>query len=123
MNFISAEHKGRFEDLMSRGRGISINDIERVAPMYLMSANVDLFYKANDLYDFAKGEFIVDVIVDNEGNLKAKFKESLSSSERRMMLLAFDMYSGNDNVSVNELFSCLDSNNREIVLRAIAMRY
>ena len=123
MNFINKEHEERFNNLVGRGRGVSINDIERVPGMYIMSANEDLFHKVDSLYNFDKGRFRIDIVEDEQGNLKPKFRIPLSSSEKKMMLLAFDMYSGNDSLGINELFSSLDSSNREIVLSAIMMRY
>lgn len=121
MKFINKEHEERFNYLI--GRGISETDIERVPGMFIMSGNKELFDKANELFDFEKSRYRVEYKEGEDGIRKIHFERPLSSSEKRLMILAFDMYSGSNNIGVDELFSCLDRRNRELALRAIAMRY
>ncbi|HFF9318011.1 TPA: DUF6075 family protein [Clostridium perfringens] len=123
MNFLNKEHEERFNELIKRGKGIYLSDIERIVSMYIMSGNEDLYSKSKELYNFSKGEFIFDLEEDERGNFKVQWKRPLSSSEKKLMLLSFDMFSGNNNVGIDELFSVLDRNNKELALRAIAMRY
>lgn len=123
MKFLSKEHEERFNELMKRGRGVSSSDIERIIPMYIMSGNNDLYSKSKELYDFAKGEFIFDLKEDENGNFKIQWKRPLSSSETKLITLAFDLFGGNNNVSVFELFNVLDRRNTELVLNAIKYRF
>ena len=123
MKFIDNEHEKRFEELKNRNKNFSINDIERASALYIISANEELFCKSKELYDFEKEEFIFDLEKDEKGNYKIKWKTPLSSSEKNLITLAFDLFSSNNNIGVMQLFNTLDKNNIEIALRAIAYRF
>lgn len=123
MKFIDNEHEKRFEELKNRNKNFSINDIERASALYIISANEELFCKSKELYDFEKEEFIFDLEKDEKGDYKIKWKTPLSSSEKNLITLAFDLFSSNNNIGVMQLFNTLDKNNIEIALRAIAYRF
>ena len=121
MRFLRDVHKERFEELMKRAdiRG----DIEREVVMYIISGGTGLYDKANRLYDFKKNEFIFDIEEDENGEIEIIWKASLSSSQEKLMRLAFSLFSGRDKIGVVELFRVLDSNNKSLALNAISMRY
>ncbi|WP_195245632.1 DUF6075 family protein [Clostridium celatum] len=123
MKFMSQEHEQRYEELMKRGRGVRPEDCERIPVMYILSGNKDLYYKADDLYDFKKGYFKLNRVEDERGNTRVKWLVPLSSSERVMTTLAFDIFSGEDNVGVHELFRVLDRYNTRLALRTIELAY
>lgn len=123
MEFINAKHKERFEEIMRRG-DISPNDKERSIGMYVISGNEYLYKQIEDLYDFQERWFKVDLVEDENGNTKIKFESDyLSSSEKAMMTFVFDVYSGRNNIGINELFSSLDIQNRQLILNAMKYRY
>lgn len=124
MNFLNEKHKERFQELMRRG-DISINDMERVPGMYILSGTDDLFRKANDIYDFEKGWFKVDIKCCEECNSREVEweKASLSSSQEKLATLAFDIYSARSHVGVCELFRILDQDNVKLAMNAISMKY
>lgn len=122
MKFLSKEHQERYDDLMSRGRGVSSTDRERAVVMYIISGNRDLYSKAKSLFDFNEGRFIFDKEETEDGNYNIVWRP-LSTSETMLITLAFDLYSSNYNVYVYQLFRCLDSNNRELALNAISYRF
>ena len=123
MKFMNEKHEERYNDLMKRGKGVRPEDWERIPVMYVLSGNEDLYDKANDLYDFKTGYFKVEYVEDEKGNNKVTWGIPLSSSERVMTTLAFDIFAGEYNVSVHELFRVLDSNNTRLALRTIELAY
>ena len=121
MSFLSKEHEERYNDLVSRAdiRG----DIEREVAMYIIAGGTGLYEKANRLYDFKSNEFIFDIEEDENGEIEIVWKASLSSSQEKLMRLAFSLFSSRDRVGVVELFRVLDSNNKRLALNAISMMY
>ncbi len=119
--FLNDEHKTKFEDLCKKAN--IKNDVERKCVMYIIAGGSGLYSKADKLYDFQKNEFIFDIKENEDGKKEILWKASLSSSQEKLMLLAFSLYSGRDNVGVVELFNTLDSNNRILALNVISARY
>lgn len=119
--FINEEHKEKYEELIRRGN--IGNDIERAVAMFVISGGRGLYSKADKLYDFKKNEFIFDIKENEDGEKEIWWKASLSSSQEKLMLLAFSLYCGRDNVGVVELFRALDDNNIRVALNAISLRY
>lgn len=122
MKWLNDKHEMRFEKLSKCEYGYWSDDVEKNVAMYIMSGNEGLYNKSNELYNFAKDEFIFDLEEDGDG-YRIKWRSPLSSSERKLITLAFDLFSGNDNVGIMELFSSLDSENRELALNAIIYRF
>lgn len=117
MEFLNDNHKERFEKLMLKGN-ISKTDKERYIGMYVISGDEYLFDKIEDLYNFDDRCYIVDFVED-----KLKFKRDLSTSEKAIMTFAFDIFTGENNIGINDLFSVLDIQNRQLILNAIKYRY
>lgn len=123
MNFISIEHKERFEILKRRGRCFDDSSIEKWVVLFIIAGNKELYDKVNELYDFNKEEFIFDIVKDDRENFNIKWKTPLSSSEKNLITLAFDLYSANNNICIYELFAPLDSNNLKLALESIKYRF
>lgn len=121
MNFLNKEHEERFNDLVRRGN--MKGDIEREIAMYIIAGNSDLYSKSNKMYDFKKNQFIFDMEESEDGEIEIIWKASLSSSQEKLMRLAFSLFSGRDKIGVVELFRVLDNNNKRLALNAISMRY
>ena len=121
MKFMSEKHQERFEMLMKKGN-IRDWDKERYIPMYIFSGNDDLFRKVDDLFDFKKGIFKLHSEVNENGETERYFRP-LSTSEKNLTWLAFDIFSGESNISVYRLFNSLDSNNRRLALLAIEQAF
>lgn len=121
MNFLSKEHEENYKELLQRGN--ITNDIEREVAMYIIAGGSDLYSKANKLYDFKENQFIFDLKENEDGEVEIWWKASLSSSQDRLMRLAFSLYSGRDRVGVVELFRVLDENNKRLALNAISIMY
>lgn len=121
MKFLSKEHEERYNNLVSRAdiKG----DIEREIAMYVISGNSDLYSKSNKMYDFNNNEFIFDIEENEDGEIEIIWKASLSSSQEKLMRLAFSLFSGTNKVGVVELFRVLDDNNTKLALNAIQYRY
>lgn len=121
MEFLNEQHKERFEELMKRGK-ISNKDIERTVPMYIISGNQDLYSRICKMYDFKENQFIFDFKEEDDEKYIA-WNASLSSSQEKLMLLAFSLFSGRSHVGVVELFRSLDSTNKELAMNAIKYFY
>lgn len=121
MHFLSKEHEERYQDLVSRAN--IKGDIEREIAMYIIAGGSGLYTKADRLYDFKKNEFIFDFKETEDGKEEICWKASLSSSQEKLMLLAFSLYSGRSHVGVVELFRVLDNNNKRLALNAISIMY
>ena len=119
--FISEEHKERYEELIRKAS--FGNDIERAIAMFVIAGGKGLYEKADKLYDFKKNQFIFDIKENEKGENEIWWKASLSSSQEKLMLLAFSLYSGRDRIGVVELFRALDDNNKRLALNAISLRY
>lgn len=122
MKFLNVEHEKRFEELCKRGRCIAQSDVENKVVMFIIAGNKDLYDKSNELYDFNRQEFIFD-LKEEDGKFKIVWRRPLSSSETKLITLAFDLFSFNNNVGVVELFNVLDSRNRDLALKAIEYRF
>ena len=122
MRFLNEEHEKRYNELIEKGE-ISQGDEERKIVMFVFAGNEALYKKAEELYDFKDGYFKFDLDYDEKGNKIIKWLVPLSSSERVLATLAFDIFSANNNVGVHELFRVLDSCNTRLALNAIAEAY
>ena len=67
----------------------------------------------DEIYDFRAHTIRPDVLESID----------FSSGERKVLLLAFNLYNGWECPSPHDIFTILDSNMREIALRAIQIRF
>lgn len=125
MRFINKEHEERYNDLMKRGKGVRSEDWERIPVMYILAGNESLYRKADRIYDFREGYFKAEIKQTCEECMAREvwFEVSLSSSEERLVTLAYDIFTGRDFVGVCELFRVLDRNNTRLALNAIELAY
>lgn len=122
MRFLSERHQERFNELMKRGN-ISERDTERAIAMFVISGNDSLYSKSSMIYDFKENGFDFDLEDNENGEREIVWKVGMSSSEERLALLAFSLYSGRDKVGVVELFRVLDRDNTRLALNALADAY
>ncbi len=89
-------------------------DVERKA-LFLIFSNDDLFGKVTHLYDFKnhsiKPESLENGVVD------------LSSSSRKLVLVAFNLYNGHYEADIHDTFAGLDNANFHLVIHAIKIRF
>lgn len=116
MNFINERHEKRFNELT---KNIGLTDRERRVAMYILSGNSDLYNNVDSIYDFEDGYFKMDLAEDEKGNTIIKWKIPFSSSEKALVTLAFDLFSGNSTIGVYDVFRSLDIQNRELALSAL----
>lgn len=91
----------------------SSGDRERMAFFFIMGS-VDKFTRLQDkIYDFKAHSIRPEVL--NEVDF--------SSGERRMILLAFNLYNNWECPSPNELLASLDKDNQELALKAMRVRF
>lgn len=121
MRFISEKHEANFNILLKRS-GIDLRDYERKAFFYIIASNSDLFEQIDKIYDFNKN-LLRETVEDEEGN---RYFEDIriSSSSKRLLNLAIQLYNSYlNNQSVVDTFSLLDSNNFELAINSIKIRF
>lgn len=106
-------HEERFFQLMGKSN-TRWTDVERKGLFYIL-AQEDLYLKINKLYDF-ENNWILPENIENGG-------VDLSGGMRAMVTLAFNLYNGYECESPVDIFSRLDSENFEICMTAIHMRF
>ena len=89
-------------------------DVERKALFRILSTD-DLFRKVTHLYDF------------KEHSIKPESLESgevdLSSSSRKLVLAAFNLYNGQYKADLCDTFAGLDDENFDLIIQAIKIRF
>lgn len=121
MEFLNKIHEERYVDLVARGR--IQGDIEREIAMYIISGGTGLYEKVEQMYDFKENAFLFDIEENEDGEREIMWRASLSSSQDKLMRLAFSLFSSRDRIGVVELFRVLDKNNTILALNAIQYRY
>lgn len=121
MRFINEKHETNFNILLKRSR-IDLRDCERKAFFYIIASNQDLLEQIDKIYDFNKN-LLRETVEDEDGN--RYFKDIImSSSTKRLLNLAIQLYNSYlNNQSVVDTFSFLDSNNFEIAINSIKIRF
>lgn len=102
----------RFKELIGKDR-TSNTDTERLALLWILANNDDLYFKVNSIYDFAERQIRPECL---EGTI------DLCSGSRRMVRLAFNLFNGFP-ADVLDSFSCLDSDNFKLTMEAIKIRF
>lgn len=109
-------HMDKFNNFMT---SVNSADVERAALFFIMSGSDWLYDRKDMIYDFEKNCLKLDF--DENGDLLDNLY--LSSSELSLLKLAIQLYNGNGATSVNEIFNTLDSDNANLALNAIKIRY
>lgn len=102
----------RFKELVVKDR-TSTTDTERLALLWILANNDDLYFKVNGIYDFEERQIRPECL---EGAI------DLCSGSRRMIRLAFNLYNGHP-ADVLESFLCLDEDNFKLAMEAIQIRF
>jgi len=86
---------------------------ERRALFTIFSENKELYAKIDNLYDFEEHWIKTDCFE----------KVDFSSGNRKMVELAFNLYNNYDCSTPLEIFSLLDSDNYDLAMKAINIRF
>jgi hypothetical protein len=116
MIFLNDIHKYNFEKLVNQ---INLNmfDTERLALIYIISGNTDLFNKKNAIYDFSKN-------IINFCNFKQTNTDFCSSS-KALIRLGVNLFNGYTDKYTDplSLLQCLGYDNYELAINAIKLRF
>lgn len=102
----------RFKELIAEDH-TSSTDAERLALLWILANNDDLYFKVNSIYDFAERQIRPECL---EGTI------DLCSGSRRMVRLAFNLFNGFP-ADIMDSFSCLDNDNFKLAMEAIQIRF
>lgn len=89
-------------------------DVERKALFRILS-NDDLFRKVTHLYDFKEHSIKPESLENGEVDL--------SSSSRKLVMAAFNLYNGHYKADLCDTFASLDDENFDLVIQAIKIRF
>ena len=89
-------------------------DVERKA-LFLIFSNDDLFRKVTHLYDFKEHSIKPESLENGEVDL--------SSSSRKLVLAAFNLYNGHYKADLCDTFAGLDDENFDLMIQAIKIRF
>lgn len=90
------------------------SDLERLSMFYIFSGNDDLYNKVNFLYNFDENVIIADCLENCH--------QDFSGSSKSLIRLAFNLFNGYPG-DINEIFQSLDSQNANLAINAIKLRY
>ena len=89
-------------------------DVERKA-LFRIFSNDDLFGKVTHLYDFKEHSIKPESLENGEVDL--------SSSSRKLVLAAFNLYNGHYKADLCDTFASLDDENFDLMIQAIKIRF
>ncbi|WP_319466891.1 DUF6075 family protein [uncultured Trichococcus sp.] len=89
-------------------------DVERKALFRILS-NDDLYRKVTHLYDFKEHSIKPESLENGEVDL--------SSSSRKLVMAAFNLYNGHYKADICDTFASLDDENFDLVIQAIKIRF
>lgn len=101
----------RYENLLKLD-STHVNDKNRKAMFYILSANDDIYRLIDYIYDFNTKDIIPEVVL----------RDNLSSSYRAIIKLAFNLFNERP-VDVSDVFCNLDSKNFDYVVKALEIKY
>lgn len=120
MEFLSQEHQNNFNLLIKKAE-VRSGDIERKSMFYIISGNSDLFKQVGEIYNFTDDE-LQERKETLEGDLY--FPNVLTSnSSQKLLNLAVQLFNNTKDQNVLDTFSGLDTNNFELALNAIKIRF
>ena len=92
----------------------SETDVERKA-LFLIFSTDDLYRKVTHLYDFKEHSIKPESLENGE--------VYLSSSSRKLVMAAFNLYNGHYEADIFDTFAGLDDKNFNLVIQAIKIRF
>jgi hypothetical protein len=104
----------RYDLLLERDQ-TNPSDLERLALLYVVAGNTDLYKKVNHIYDFLDHSIKPDCLTAGEIDF--------SSSSRNLLTLAFNLYNSQTDANVLDVFSSLDNANLKLALQVIKIRF
>ena len=120
MEFLNSQHEENFNNLIKKAE-VRNGDIERKSLFYIISGNNDLFKQVNNIYNF-KDDELQERKETLEGDLY--FPNVLTSnSSQKLLNLAVQLFNNTKDQNVLDTFSGLDSENFQIALNAIRLRF
>ena len=90
------------------------SDVERRA-LYRVFSTDDLFRKVTHLYDFKEHSIKPEALENGEVDL--------SSSSRKLVMAAFNLYNGHYKADIFDTFAGLDDENFDLLIQAIKIRF
>lgn len=112
--------QNRYEELLQRA-SVKTGDQEHKALFYILAGNEELYNKINNIYDFNQGMIKHDLLEINEDS--PDYITEPSSSGTKLLKLAFNLYNSQNKADVCDTFAGLDSNNFELAIQAIKIRF
>ena len=106
-------HTDNYTELLIKDKTAE-NDVERKS-LFLIFSTDDLFGKVTHLYDFKEHSIKPESLENGEVNL--------SSSSRKLVLAAFNLYNGHYEADIFDTFAGLDDGNFALLIQAIKIRF
>lgn len=120
MEFLNSQHEENFNNLTKKA-DVRNGDLERKSMFYIIAGNDDLFKQAGEIYNFRDDE-LQERKETLEGDLY--FPNVLTSnSSQKLLNLAIQLFNNTKDQNVLDTFSGLDTNNFELALNAIKIRF
>lgn len=116
--FLGDEHKNKYEELLKKAR--IKNDIERESLFYIIAGNMELYKNVSKIYSFEENNINIEVDENSEIYIADL---AVSSSARKLVYLALQLYNSCSNQTVMETFAGLDANNFDLAINAIKLRF
>ena len=106
-------HTDNYTELLIKDKTAE-NDVERKS-LFLIFSTDDLFGKVTHLYDFKEHSIKPQSLKNGEVDL--------SSSSRKLVMAAFNLYNGHYKADLCDTFASLDDENFNLVIQAIKIRF
>ena len=119
MTYLNKEHEERYKILIKKSM-VRDEDVERRTLFYIIAGNLDDLYKQVDkIYDFQKQQ-LKCIAEDGQVDFSNIYT---STSSKSLLKLGIQLYNNGTDITVSATFRCLDTDNAQIALNAIKMRY
>ena len=106
-------HTDNYTELLIKDKTAE-NDVERKS-LFLIFSTDDLFGKVTHLYDFKEHSIKPQSLKNGEVDL--------SSSSRKLVMAAFNLYNGHYKADLCDTFAGLDDENFDLMIQAIKIRF
>jgi len=110
----------RYKELLERDN-TKTHDNERKALFYIIAGNEELYSKMEYIYDFDTRMIKHDLLNINEDS--PSYMTEPSSTTRKLLELAFNLYNPHNKVDVHDVFSRLGKENFKLAMEAIQIRF
>ncbi|MCT4686583.1 DUF6075 family protein [Vallitalea sp.] len=113
--FLNEEHITKYNILIQKG-GTNKNDSERNALFFILSGNIDLYQKADYIYDFV--ERCIEPECLNNTNI------DFCTSSIALIKLAYNLYNGyKTEETILCILKCLDKDNLNLCINGLKVRF